>query len=145
MKDLIKELKDLEEEPPMKEVKGRNIHVSAEYDYLTGYYTRRMEFIKDYHAQHRNDRDVYDWYQREKQELKNVAKQIKDLEKTLYDGTVWLEVDHVEIDSRKQLLYEKYGITEEQVKQYKSPYQTKVNDYKPKKYTMDDFIKSLRR
>jgi hypothetical protein len=145
MKELKKELEALDNEPPMKEVKGRNIRVSTEYDYLVGYHSRRMEFIKDYQTKHRNDRDVYDWYQREKQELKDVAKQIKELEKTLYDGTVWLEEDHVEIASRKQLLYEKYGITEEQVNQYKSPFHKNVVDYKPKKYTMDDFIKSLGR
>ena len=145
MKELKKELETLDNEPPMKEVKGRNISVSTEYDYLVGYYSRRMEFIKDYHTKHRTDPDVYDWYQREKKELKDVVKQIKELEKTLYDGTVWLEEDHVEIASRKQLLYEKYGITEEQVNQYKSPFHKNVVDYKPKKYTMDDFIKSLRR
>jgi chromosome segregation ATPase len=145
MKELKRELDELNENPPMKEVKGRNIRVSTEYDYLVGYYTRRMEFIKDYQTKHRTDPDVYDWYQREKKELKDVAKQIKELEKTLYDGTVWLEEDHVEIASRKQLLYEKYGITEEQVNQYKSPFHKNVVDYKPKKYTMDDFIKSLRR
>lgn len=145
MKDLLKDLKDLEDAPPMKEVKGRNLVVASEYDYLKGYLDRRAEFIKDYNSKHRNDPDVYDWFQREKQELKNVAKQIKELEKTLYDGTVWLEVDHVEIASRKQLLYEKYGITEEQVRQHNKPYNKNTFDNKPKKYTMDDFIKSLRR
>ena len=128
-----KELEDLENNLPMKEEISYNLSVKTEYDFLVEYYNERSMFIRQYlpSINTRVITDDHKWALQAKNELKDTKLQIAELKKNLYNGEVWTSIDNEKYNQMKQDIYTKYKYQPEVITE-------------PKKYTMDDFIKSLK-
>ena len=131
--DMDKELEDLENNLPMKEEISYNLSVKTEYDFLVEYYNERSMFIRQYlpSINTRVITDDHKWALQAKNELKDTKLQIAELKKNLYNGEVWTSIDNEKYNQMKQDIYTKYKYQPEVITE-------------PKKYTMDDFIKSLK-
>lgn len=134
--DMYKELENLENNLPMVEEKCHDIRVKTEFDFLQSYYNERIELINPYlpNINTRVLEDNHKWALESANELKDVKLQIQELKKKLYTGDVWMTVDQEKYNQMKQAIYNKYNF-----KDVKEPI---VED---KKYTMDDFLKSIKK
>jgi len=130
------ELINLQLNPPMKETRGFDFMVSNELNFLKSYYASRCELVNKYNTS--KDPDTQQWVKNNELELEDTKEQIKKLESKYYNDNIWLEIDEELYDEKRREIYTKYGFI----------YQEDNHHYKPKeeiekKYTMDDFMRSI--
>jgi len=137
--EMIYELNELENNPPMKEEYSINIPVKTEYDFLVEYYNSRYELTKPYipsvYAIHDPTRDKTndEWALDSMNELKDIKIKITELKKNLYTNDIWLEIDKQKYNQLKQDIYKKYDYLE-----------VKKPIVESTEYTMSDFMKSIK-
>jgi len=137
--EMMNELTELENNPPMKEEYSINIPVKTEYNFLVEYYNNRYELIQPYlptnYAFNDSKRDkTYDeWALNSMNELKDIKLKITELKKNLYTNDLWLEIDKEKYNQMKQDIYKKYDYLE-----------VKKPIVESKEYTMSDFMKSIK-
>jgi hypothetical protein len=133
--NFYKELKNLEDNPPMKDEVCYNLNVKTEFDFLVEYYRERSSMIQSYlpNINTLTLTDDHKWAMEANNDLKSVKLKIEELKKNLYTGDVWTTIDYDKYNVMKQDIYKKYNHRPET-----------VETQKEKTYTMDDFIKSLK-
>lgn len=128
------ELAELEKNPPMIESKSINYSVAIECDYLKQYYLDRYDLVNSYKKSNNLDEDTIEWIKNNQKELKEINKKIKELEDKYYNNDLWLEIDEKTYLNKKKEIYEKYDYS------YNGNQNPKIFE---KKYTINDFIKSI--
>ncbi len=129
-----KELQDLKLKPPMKDTRSINYMVSIELDYLKNHYNSRMDMVNSYRNSKNLDYDTIMWIKNNDKELKEMEKQINELDGKYYNNDLWLEIDKEEYERKRKEIFDKYGYE----------YIDELNiQPKEKKYSMEDFMKSI--
>jgi hypothetical protein len=144
------ELDKLDADPPMIEERGYNYIVKSEHDFLVEYLEGRINLynsyaVKDplgYNPDSKLDCDdiTREWTISTRAEIKETKLKIAELKKKLYIDAVWNEIDTTTYNKMKQEILDKYNLKLSDLKNDDSSFQST-----PREYTMDDFIKSLKK
>jgi hypothetical protein len=144
------ELDALDANPPMVEERAFNYIVKSEYDFLVEYLQGRISLynayaVKDslgYNPENKSDcNDITrEWSVSTKAEIKETKTKIAELKKKLYTDAIWSEIDTITYNKMKQEILDKYSLKMSDLKNNDSS-----NESTTKEYTMDDFVKSLKK
>jgi len=144
------ELDALEANPPMIEERAYNYIVKSEYDFLVDYLEGRISLysayaVKDslgYNPDNTLEADdiIREWSISTRKEIKETKAKIAELKKKLYTDAVWSEIDTTTYNKMKQEILDRYNLKLSDLKNNDSDRQQTT-----KEYTMDDFIKSLKK
>jgi hypothetical protein len=144
------ELDALDANPPMVEERAYNYIVKSEYDFLVDYLQGRISLYNaygvkgapGYNPDDKLDSDdiTKEWTISTKEEIKETKAKIAELKKKLYTDSVWSEIDTTTYNKMKQEILDKYNLKMIDFKNNDSSNQSTT-----KEYTMDDFVKSLKK
>jgi len=144
------ELDALDASPPMVEERAYNYIVKSEYDFLVDYLQGRISLynayaVKDslgYNPENKSDcNDITrEWSVSTRAEIKETKTKIAELKKKLYTDAIWNEIDTITYNKMKQEILDRYNLKMSDLKNNDSS-----NESTTKEYTMDDFVKSLKK
>jgi len=144
------ELDALEANPPMIEERAFNYIVKSEYDFLVEYLEGRITLYNSYavkktlgyNPDNKLDCDdiTREWSISTKAEIKETKAKIAELKKRLYTDAIWSEIDTTVYNKMKQEILDKYNLKLSDLKN-----DDFNNHLTTREYTMDDFLKSIKK